>query len=693
MQELLDLAARLGPSKEGVLAVAERLPADPAELDKLIEAASRTQIRMTFVTVGFAVLHSGRELPARHLPVGLGNLKSDIALMALAWRSRGDVPGILLGLVDQLLLPTILRISCLLVAARWIQERGSTHPMSEVAIRMRLEFRYSTPQDRLERILLAGLVQYVKDDVMYPKMQADKSVEVCMSDALKWVDAAFETMDKPVLDLLGDRWNLVGEGGTTIRRPSRKVGRNEACPCGSGKKYKACCIDKDRERNVLASGKAGLTLAEVDANREALLKVGELEEMGPAELRRLDAARVRPELHQALAVRLCATEQLDAVVRFFETVPYTDTLGQTLRYATFMAASMRNVEAMNRLLATEGGKTIPEAEKPASVRLLGSEADAEQYLALLEDLASKAVDEDQLLAMLGFALLSSPMPNLGIIAARAGILSTAETGFKRLLLHDLLKVRDRKGKAFRDPVQDVLDKLAEVDAADGSGDDAELEDRLRSSQAAESRLKEQVAELSGKLSRAEKRAKRQPSPVVAAEVGSQGPVLPDARVAKLREDLDAVQELLRRAQEERAELRKTVREAQDLADQQRQQAPVTPPHAADDSDDDEDDGWTTNRDPRDRPVRLPRFSKNFRDSLEGLPARVVRASLRRIGAMSSGEGAAFLGEVRLEHRPEYRRLHIQKDWRLLYRDDGDTLDFERLVHKSKLDQEVRRLPA
>lgn len=23
-----------------------------------------------------------------------------------------------------------------------------------------------------------------------------------------------------------------------------KIGRNEPCPCGSGKKYKKCCIDK-----------------------------------------------------------------------------------------------------------------------------------------------------------------------------------------------------------------------------------------------------------------------------------------------------------------------------------------------------------------------------------------------------------------------------------------------------------------
>ena len=27
-----------------------------------------------------------------------------------------------------------------------------------------------------------------------------------------------------------------------------KVGRNDPCPCGSGKKYKKCCMEKDEER-------------------------------------------------------------------------------------------------------------------------------------------------------------------------------------------------------------------------------------------------------------------------------------------------------------------------------------------------------------------------------------------------------------------------------------------------------------
>jgi uncharacterized protein YecA (UPF0149 family) len=29
---------------------------------------------------------------------------------------------------------------------------------------------------------------------------------------------------------------------TPIRRESAKVGRNDPCPCGSGKKHKKCCL-------------------------------------------------------------------------------------------------------------------------------------------------------------------------------------------------------------------------------------------------------------------------------------------------------------------------------------------------------------------------------------------------------------------------------------------------------------------
>ncbi|NMB30839.1 MAG: hypothetical protein GX988_05310, partial [Clostridiales bacterium] len=44
-----------------------------------------------------------------------------------------------------------------------------------------------------------------------------------------------EQVAKPTSENLGSS----GEKSTTVTK--KKVGRNEPCPCGSGKKYKRCC--------------------------------------------------------------------------------------------------------------------------------------------------------------------------------------------------------------------------------------------------------------------------------------------------------------------------------------------------------------------------------------------------------------------------------------------------------------------
>lgn len=39
-------------------------------------------------------------------------------------------------------------------------------------------------------------------------------------------------------------WQAIINKPQTVRREGEKVGRNDPCPCGSGKKYKACCGNK-----------------------------------------------------------------------------------------------------------------------------------------------------------------------------------------------------------------------------------------------------------------------------------------------------------------------------------------------------------------------------------------------------------------------------------------------------------------
>lgn len=47
-----------------------------------------------------------------------------------------------------------------------------------------------------------------------------------------------------------------------------ELGRNDVCHCGSGKKYKKCCIDKDENKNRKEREKAALNVAKVMADQE-----------------------------------------------------------------------------------------------------------------------------------------------------------------------------------------------------------------------------------------------------------------------------------------------------------------------------------------------------------------------------------------------------------------------------------------
>jgi uncharacterized protein len=46
---------------------------------------------------------------------------------------------------------------------------------------------------------------------------------------------------KQLYDLFREHSRSVGEAGWGTRLAGKKVGRNDPCPCGSGKKFKKCC--------------------------------------------------------------------------------------------------------------------------------------------------------------------------------------------------------------------------------------------------------------------------------------------------------------------------------------------------------------------------------------------------------------------------------------------------------------------
>jgi uncharacterized protein len=85
------------------------------------------------------------------------------------------------------------------------------------------------------------------------RLGTDEGIELIKTDrdAERWMNAVTPALveihaywkahrDARPADLVGDDFRLGGQR-TPVTREAPKVGRNDPCPCGSGKKFKKCC--------------------------------------------------------------------------------------------------------------------------------------------------------------------------------------------------------------------------------------------------------------------------------------------------------------------------------------------------------------------------------------------------------------------------------------------------------------------
>ena len=85
--------------------------------------------------------------------------------------------------------------------------------------------------------------------------QAEKSNAIQYYNYLKKFDIHFETKEQINADIIPlkifpkqyDSGKDDNENDQWKKKVRKKIGRNDPCPCGSGKKYKKCCLERDRE--------------------------------------------------------------------------------------------------------------------------------------------------------------------------------------------------------------------------------------------------------------------------------------------------------------------------------------------------------------------------------------------------------------------------------------------------------------
>jgi hypothetical protein len=157
--------------------------------------------------------------------------------------------------------------------------------------RLAAEFilRYGADDDGVRRIL-----HYLSELPVYPESRLMAIETLSMLDSEKLEPGVFPVrIDLDLKKELPARPppKVIATGGT-LRRPVAKVGRNDPCHCGSGKKYKRCCLSKDEKLLADASEYEGITKQQILENPGMISDTRFIDEMRAYEIKKLDPTKL-----------------------------------------------------------------------------------------------------------------------------------------------------------------------------------------------------------------------------------------------------------------------------------------------------------------------------------------------------------------------------------------------------------------
>lgn len=674
------------------------LPPGDTELDELIAETVREHFQFGFAYVVLAALDAGRTVQARHLAGGAMMLTDHFLIGIVALKMEGDVPAALLEALKHTRLRPQVEAAALLLIAVWCRDLGDRLlPEGLIAMARGLARTKQIP-DIGESLLIAfaeltkdaGLGAVIKERFPKPNpAKFEKLKEISSSIG----EDVIRIWRGPIHDLVPAAPPKTLVQGFTMRRSVARVGRNDPCPCGSGRKYKNCCIQKDDERLHFSTDIAGKTVDEVLAEPEPHLTMLKLQRAEPHEALHWDPRKLKPELHEEYFVKLSSFHLLDRALEAFELLGWAPEREEAWKFVAYHVAQAWRKDLAERLVRLHTMTPEQEAKMILSFRLLLAEGDAARQLELLEGEALKVVqsDDKDTLSVFAHGLVMSRFAGLGIVAVRAMVL-LQERKSATFLYDRLLDARDRLNLSPEDPFGEILDERFR---AKDDGDDKEAE-ALREAQrrldekANEVRvLKEGVARLHEELKEREQAPAAVPAPVTPTNA----PPADEPALLELRRKVEELKAALKERHLERNELRRELLKAQVNIETLRAPAvaangkPVEEPSNADA----EADLLLPPEPPTPQPVRLIEFPKDFHAGLNSLPRAVARGTLTLLGRLAAGEAAAFVGIVRLKACQGIFRQRVGSDFRLLFRLLPDRVQVVDLIPRQDLLRRIKTL--
>lgn len=672
-----------------LLELAAGLPPEDERLDSLIAEAVAARENEAFVRIVFAALGSGRSVDARHLEVGASLFDNPGQLAAAAMHMAGDVARSLIASVERQLMGNEREATALLLAGVWSKEKGNGAVLPELIVQARIHARRAG-HNPFADLQLTALAELLQDQALFAILRSKVAAEDPQRFAKDVIAKLVDPIRESPLGAVPERPGPIVHSGYTVRRAVARIGRNDPCPCGSGKKYKKCCIEKDQERLHESSSVAGLTVEELQEQREQFLTQNELLEMRSYELVRLDPVKVSELLRPVLINCLHRFGELEAAVQLFEKIGVPDDLrGHWLDCVTEVVQNQRK-DLLMRLLDLQDESAFSREELPFAAHLLL--ADDPDALPMIEQMAVAALQDPngETPMELAYALLEGRCAGLGILISH-GLIASRPIFDADVLFDSLLETRDRLNLPPDDPFESVLDQRYQqsIEEHRDSGSLQEAHERLDSKDRELRQARLHLAQIQAELERKEREIQRRKTAQALTAPTPQPSANSETTVDELRLRLESLKDELKQRHNERNELRHELKIALEHLEELRQKD--APAAQTDDAEQIEQNLLETAEPHGVQPVRTPEFSQKFLASFEHVPLNAVRHAMVLIGRLAAGESGAFAGAKRLKANRQIVRQRVGADYRLLFRVHPKTIELLALISRRDLERTIRNL--
>jgi hypothetical protein len=486
--------------------------------------------------------------------------------------------------------------------------------------------------------------------------------------------------EDPLKRLPEERPPVVIGGHFSMRRPVPKIGRNAPCHCGSGKKYKKCCYEKDREVLRDASPYEGLTMTQVRSQPGLVDDAQVIDEMRPHEIKRLAPSSLNEDQLLAAYRKLESygfREPAFAMLLELKARPDREEFAVGHMEDLLDSAIDAGETGLARRIMDEIPESFPQAE---GARLLLSIMEKSEGYAEIEAMAQKGIvksDEESKrndpLIIMSYAF-ENRFPGLSVVFGRAAMLGSPERTFDNEMLLEVI----RAGRAeldldpWQDPAEAYFDWTFEKMEEDRTEQDRskELEDlneKLRSAnELARQRMKElqeRERELES-LTRAFQKAKEAPSdprprkreePFVIDEAGRE-------IIERLRNQVEGLKADIRQRQQDHRALRRQLQEERARLGKQTS-APSSKSEESDISGEDAGIPLEFGRSPK--KILVPEYAPAFLKACELMPSPVVAKALRGLANFAAHDETIWHQTRGIERLADVYRIRIDLSHRLL----------------------------